>query len=86
MSDKSKDDSLTNTYREVGPYLGLGLQLAATIVIMVLIGDWIDKKYGTSPLWTIITGFLGITTGMYQLIKTVLHLQKRSEKKDNPEN
>lgn len=73
-------DSLSNTYREVAPYLGLGLQLAATMVIMIFIGDWIDKKYETSPIWTLIFGVLGIFTGMYQLIKTVLNLQSRKSK------
>lgn len=73
-------DSLSNTYREVAPYLGLGLQLAATMVIMIFIGDWIDKRYETSPLWTLVFGVLGIFTGMYQLIKTVLNLQSRKSK------
>lgn len=73
-------DSLSNTYREVAPYLGLGLQLAATMVVMIFIGDWIDKKYETSPIWTLIFGVLGIFTGMYQLIKTVLNLQSRKSK------
>jgi F0F1-type ATP synthase assembly protein I len=73
-------DSLSHTYREVAPYLGLGLQLAATMVVMIFIGDWIDKKYETSPIWTLIFGVLGIFTGMYQLIKTVLNLQSRKSK------
>jgi F0F1-type ATP synthase assembly protein I len=81
MSSLEKD-SLTKTYREVGPYLGLGLQLAATMVVMIFIGDWIDKKYDTSPIWTLVFGILGIFTGMYQLIKTALHLQSRKSKDD----
>jgi F0F1-type ATP synthase assembly protein I len=73
-------DSVANTYREVAPYLGLGLQLAATIVVLIFVGDWLDKKYSTSPIWTLVFGVLGIFTGMYQLIKTVLHLQNRKPK------
>ncbi|MDP2301250.1 MAG: AtpZ/AtpI family protein [Ignavibacteria bacterium] len=80
MMPEPEKDSLSNTYREVAPYLGLGLQLAATMVVMIFIGDWIDKKYETSPIWTLIFGVLGIFTGMYQLIKTVLNLQSRKSK------
>ena len=35
MEDESKSGSnLTSTYKDVGPYLGLGTQLAATIILM----------------------------------------------------
>lgn len=42
---KPEDTSgFAKSLRDVGPYLGLGLQLAATIVLMVLLGSWLDKS------------------------------------------
>lgn len=83
MSSKPfKDQGFANSLRDVGPYLGLGLQLAVTIVAMVLIGDWIDSKLGYKYIFTLIFGILGIAIGMYNLIKTVSDLEKRNKKKD----
>lgn len=53
-------------------YLGLGLQLAATVTIMVFIGVWLDGKFKTQPVFTIIFSFLGVISGLYNFIKTVL--------------
>lgn len=77
-----KKTDLANSLRDVGPYLGLGLQLAVTIVIMVFIGDWLDTKYGHKYIFTLIFGVLGTGIGIYNLIKTVNDLEKRSKRKD----
>ncbi|MHB8580317.1 MAG: AtpZ/AtpI family protein [Ignavibacteriaceae bacterium] len=53
-------------------YLGLGSQLAVTVVVMVLLGVWLDKKFSTTPILTIIFSFIGIAGGMYNFIKTAL--------------
>ena len=59
-----KKTDLANSLRDVGPYLGLGLQLAVTIVIMVFIGDWLDTKYGHKYIFTLIFGVLGTGIGI----------------------
>lgn len=74
-----EESDLVKTYRDVAPYLGLGFQLAATIVITVFIGDWLDKKYETTPLYTIIFAVFGVFAGLYNLIKTVLKTGKKSD-------
>ena len=75
---KPEDTSgFAKSLRDVGPYLGLGLQLAATIVLMVLLGSWLDKKFNLNYILTLIFGLLGIGVGMYNLIKTVNDLEKR---------
>jgi F0F1-type ATP synthase assembly protein I len=79
--DSDKYGSFNKTFREAAPYMGLGLQLAATIVIMILIGDWIDKKLELKYIFTIIFSILGISAGMYNLIKTINVIEKR--KADN---
>jgi len=53
-------------------YLGLGTQLAVTVVGMTFLGIWLDKKFNTEPVLTIVCAFLGITAGMYNFIKTAL--------------
>ncbi|GAB6281352.1 MAG: hypothetical protein STSR0008_00910 [Ignavibacterium sp.] len=81
---KKSNDNLYKTYKEIGPYLGLGFQLAATVLIFLFIGDWLDKKNNSSPLFTVIFAFLGISIGLYSVIKTIIGLEqkrKNDEKK-----
>jgi len=80
MAPKPEDDSgIAKSLRDVGPYLGLGLQLAATIVVFVLVGSWLDKKYTQKYIFTLIAGLLGIGIGLYNLIKTLAYLEKRNK-------
>jgi F0F1-type ATP synthase assembly protein I len=73
---KDKDPFNSNLYKDYAPYLGLGIQLAATIVLMVFLGIWLDGKFDTSPYLTLVFSFLGIFTGMYHFIKSVTRLDK----------
>jgi ATP synthase protein I len=68
--DKSKGAS--NFYRDIGPYIGLGLQLAATVTLMVFLGIWLDGQFETVPILTIVFAFLGVFAGMYTFIKSAL--------------
>ena len=52
-------------------YAGLGIQLAASIVVFVLIGQWIDNRLGTEGLFTVLLAFLGFGGTMYSLIRTL---------------
>lgn len=68
--DKMKGTS--NFYKEVGPYIGLGLQLAVTVTVTVFIGIWLDGYFETKPILTVVFAFLGVFAGMYTFIKSVL--------------
>lgn len=82
MSEENKND-ITNTYREVGPYLGLGSQLAVTIVALFFLGKWLDEKFELFPLLTISLSFLGGFAGIYNFIKTVLNMNKKKKNENN---
>jgi ATP synthase protein I len=68
--DKVKGTS--NFNKDIGPYLGLGLQLAVTVTAMVFLGIWLDEQFETKPILTIVLAFLGVFVGMYTFIKSVL--------------
>ena len=52
-------------------YAGLGVQLAATIVVGVLVGQWLDRKAGTDGLFTMVGALLGFGVTLYSLIRDV---------------
>jgi F0F1-type ATP synthase assembly protein I len=68
--DKIKGAS--NFYKEIGPYIGLGLQLAVIVTISVFIGIWLDKQFNTKPIFTLVLAFFGVFAGIYTFIKSVL--------------
>jgi ATP synthase protein I len=80
MSKSNKQaQNLSDSYRTIGPYLGLGTQLAATIVIMFFLGRWLDLKFNTTPLLILICSFLGGIAGVYNFIRTVLQLNEKNK-------
>jgi putative F0F1-ATPase subunit (Ca2+/Mg2+ transporter) len=52
-------------------YAGLGIQLAVSLVVFVLIGQWADRKLGTGGVVTIAAAFLGFGGTMYTLIRSL---------------
>lgn len=49
-------------------YLGVGLELAGTILFCFFIGYWLDRKLKCLPWLTLLGCFLGLSIGLYQLI------------------
>lgn len=52
-------------------YAGLGVQLAASILVFVFLGQWLDRKAGTGGLFTILGAFLGFGGTMWSLIRSL---------------
>lgn len=58
-------------------YAGAGLQFAATIVIFVFFGVWLDKRLGSSPWFVLICVFVGAAAGFYSIYRTLMGSAKR---------
>ena len=52
-------------------YAGLGIQLAVSLVVFVLAGQWLDRKLGTGGIVTVIAAFVGFGGTMYSLIRAL---------------
>lgn len=54
-----------------GTYGAVGFQLVASILVGVFLGQWLDKRWHTTP-WLMMTGlFLGVSAGFYNLFRIV---------------
>jgi hypothetical protein len=60
-------------------YAGLGVQLAVSLLIFVLAGQWADRKLGTGGIITVIAAFLGFGGTMYSLIRSLTKKDGDSE-------
>ncbi|HIC38814.1 MAG TPA: AtpZ/AtpI family protein [Candidatus Marinimicrobia bacterium] len=75
---ENKDDYLTRSFqyfqkiiKESGPAASASYTLIGGVLIMGLLGYFMDDWLGTKP-WLLLTGlFLGLFTGFYELAKTV---------------
>ena len=59
----------------------MGLELAASIVGLTLVGYWIDRSFHTGQTWLIIGACLGIVGGMYNLIRQAIRLAREDERR-----
>lgn len=58
-----------------GRYAGIGLEMAVGITLGVLVGNWLDKRFGWH--WATITGaILGFASGFYLLIKSAMEINR----------
>ena len=60
-------------------FAGVGLQFAAAIVIFLFAGQWVDKKLGTSGLFTIAGVFIGGGGAFYLMYRKITAAQRRDD-------
>jgi len=61
------------SWRTATATIGLALAIPSMLFVPALVGWWIDRKYGTSPLWLIV----GLVIGMVATAFDVYRLLKR---------
>jgi F0F1-type ATP synthase assembly protein I len=60
-------------------FAGVGLQFAASIVVCLFAGQWLDRKLGTAPWFLIIGVFFGAGTGFYSMYSKLMAAQARED-------
>jgi ATP synthase protein I len=71
---------------EAGEVMGVGLQFAASILLFLFAGRWLDGYLGTSP-WLLIAGvFIGASAGFYAMYRqlVVRPRERREREKKGP--
>jgi ATP synthase protein I len=76
--EKAKS-SVKEALQEFAPFMTLGIQLAAAVVVFFFIGDWLDSKFGTSPWLKLLGIFIGTTGGFIQFFRSVSKLEKKQD-------
>jgi ATP synthase protein I len=60
-------------------YAGIGIQFAASIVLFLYAGRWVDQRLGTEPIFLIVGVFVGATAAFYSIYKRLMGDLKREE-------
>ena len=70
MTPEKKDgDGWSRAARESASYLGIGTGLAVTVLLAVGAGYWIDKRFGTAPVFVLVGAAFGMFAVFYYLYK-----------------
>ncbi len=56
----------------------MGVELAAAIIGLTLLGLWIDHRFQTRPTFLLVGVGLGIVGGFYNFIRQALQLERES--------
>lgn len=72
MGDKDKYRNL----KDLAYYSSLGLSVALSIFIGLFLGVWLDKKFGTTPVLTLIGLGMGIIAGFRNLVRAAKKSRK----------
>ena len=59
----------TNEDGDWGRYLGYGLEMAVGVIGGLMLGRWLDRRYGLEPWGSLGCCMLGAAAGMYLLIR-----------------
>ena len=75
-----KNKSWVQSYAQSSQYVGAGIQLAVSIFLFLLGGNWLDQQWGTSPLFLILGVFVGGGVGFYNLFKILTGAERQQRK------
>ncbi len=63
--------------QQLGPYMGLGFTLAATVAVGTVGGYYADRWLGTSPWLTLLGILFGIGAGLTAVLRVLLAEDKK---------
>lgn len=71
----------TDILREYSPFLTMGIQLAAAVVLFFLLGAWLDTQWETSP-WLKLAGLLlGSIGGFIKFFTTIAKFERKEHER-----
>jgi F0F1-type ATP synthase assembly protein I len=74
-----KTDPKSGDELNVSNFAGAGIQFALAIVLFLLAGQWVDRKFGTSPAFLLVGVFIGGGAAFYSLYRRVTKAQKADD-------
>ena len=62
-------------------FAGAGLQFAVSIVAFLLLGQWADRKLGTSPVLLLVGVFIGGAAAFYSMYRKITAAQRADDER-----
>ena len=78
MTDENRSDA-SNKSLSGNDFAGAGIQFAVTLVLYIFLGNWLDKRFGPSPLFILIGVLVGGGGSFYSLYRKISSVQKADD-------
>ena len=58
---------------------GLGFQILASILVCLYAGQWLDRRFGTKGIWTVVGVLLGAGAAIFSAYRRLTAEQRRQD-------
>jgi len=73
QAEKEPKESSKRSLNALARYSGMAFQIAASIIICLFLGKWLDTKFPMKfPLFTTVLTLLGVFLGVYLVVRDLL--------------
>jgi ATP synthase protein I len=80
-----RDGHLQHNLKDLGTYGTVGLEFGLSVLVGLLMGQWLDRKFHTDPWLTFIGMGFGVAAGARTLWRASLKAQQDIEAEDQRE-
>ena len=63
-------------FARIAKYLAIGLELPSTIIGALVVGYLIDRQFGTSPWFTVVSAVLGFVGAVFRLMQYLKYFSR----------
>lgn len=64
-----------------GAYANFGLQFVVALLFFLWLGQWLDRRFGTAPVFLLIGVFAGAGGSFYAMYRKLMAAQEREEQR-----
>lgn len=79
MEDEKRQASNPPKSLSASDFSGLGIQFAASIVVFLFLGQWLDRKLGTGQWLTLAGVFVGGGAAFYNMYRKISAAQRADD-------
>lgn len=81
MADEKRPQQSSSKGLSGADFAGLGIQFAAVIVAFVFLGQWLDRRFGDTGMFTIAAVFVGAAGAFYSMYRKISAAQKEDDER-----
>ena len=58
---------------------GMGVQFLISLFVFLFLGQWLDRRLGTAPVFLLVCVFVGAGGSFYAMYRTIMAAQRRED-------
>ena len=79
MGNPASQPGAGNQGPGAGAYANFGLQFVVALLVFLWLGQWLDRRFGTAPVFLMVCVFAGAGGAFYAMYRKLMAAQEREE-------